>query len=153
MKNLIGQDAARRSHHFPVGELVDQGISGFIADQDKDFPELINTVVTLDRQACRDHATNRFSLERMEQIVRMTTQRELDLIVRLGYLLGAFVGAIALHTAIIGGVALSAWMAGHYDSFGAPDAGGAGIGIEAVQPHPLPRSGTKGRRLNDSVTA
>jgi uncharacterized membrane protein YheB (UPF0754 family) len=36
-----------------------------------------------------------FSLERIEEIVRRTTQRELDLIVRLGYALGAIVGALA----------------------------------------------------------
>ncbi|HXE57521.1 MAG TPA: DUF445 family protein [Gemmatimonadales bacterium] len=36
-----------------------------------------------------------FSTQRMEEIVRTVTQRELDLIVRLGYLLGAIVGAMA----------------------------------------------------------
>jgi uncharacterized membrane protein YheB (UPF0754 family) len=36
-----------------------------------------------------------FSLERIEDIIRKTTQRELDLIVRLGYVLGAVVGTVA----------------------------------------------------------
>ena len=36
-----------------------------------------------------------FSLERLEDLVRGVTQRELDLIVRLGYVLGAGVGALA----------------------------------------------------------
>jgi uncharacterized membrane protein YheB (UPF0754 family) len=36
-----------------------------------------------------------FSTQRMEEIVRTVTQRELDLIVRLGYLLGGLVGVIA----------------------------------------------------------
>lgn len=36
-----------------------------------------------------------FSTQRMEEIVRTVTQRELDLIVNLGYLLGAIVGALA----------------------------------------------------------
>ena len=36
-----------------------------------------------------------FSLRRLEDLVRGVTQRELDLIVRLGYVLGACVGAIA----------------------------------------------------------
>ena len=36
-----------------------------------------------------------FSTQRMEEIVRTVTQRELDLIVRLGYVLGAVVGAVA----------------------------------------------------------
>jgi uncharacterized membrane protein YheB (UPF0754 family) len=36
-----------------------------------------------------------FSTQRMEEIVRTVTQRELDLIVRLGYVLGGLVGLIA----------------------------------------------------------
>ena len=36
-----------------------------------------------------------FSTERMEEIVRGVTQRELDLIIRLGYVLGGFVGLVA----------------------------------------------------------
>jgi uncharacterized membrane protein YheB (UPF0754 family) len=42
-----------------------------------------------------------FSLERIEQIVRATTQRELDLIIRLGYVLGALVGAIAYSVSLV----------------------------------------------------
>jgi TonB family protein len=65
---------------------------------------------------------------------------------------GAFAGAIALHAGIIGGLALSAWMAGHTDSFGAPDAGGAAIGIEAVNTIPLPHSGPTNPLANDSAS-
>jgi uncharacterized membrane-anchored protein YjiN (DUF445 family) len=36
-----------------------------------------------------------FSTQRMEEIVRGVTQRELEMIVRIGYLLGAFVGLVA----------------------------------------------------------
>jgi len=36
-----------------------------------------------------------FSTRRMEEIIRNVTQKELDLIVRLGYLLGAIVGVVA----------------------------------------------------------
>jgi uncharacterized membrane protein YheB (UPF0754 family) len=36
-----------------------------------------------------------FSTERMEQIIRGVTQRELTLIVQLGYVLGAIVGVAA----------------------------------------------------------
>jgi uncharacterized membrane protein YheB (UPF0754 family) len=42
-----------------------------------------------------------FSLERIEQIVRATAQRELDVIVRLGYVLGAVVGATAYLVSIL----------------------------------------------------
>lgn len=37
-----------------------------------------------------------FSTQRMEEIVRNVTQKELDLIVRLGYVLGAIVGLVAV---------------------------------------------------------
>jgi len=36
-----------------------------------------------------------FSTQRMEEIIRHVTQRELTLIVQLGYVLGAFVGLVA----------------------------------------------------------
>lgn len=55
-------------------------------------PELVARV---DVQTMVEQKILSFSLERMEQIVRATTQRELDLIVRLGYVLGALVGAVA----------------------------------------------------------
>ena len=42
-----------------------------------------------------------FSLERIEQIVRATTQRELDVIVRLGWVLGAIVGLVAYGISVI----------------------------------------------------
>jgi uncharacterized membrane protein YheB (UPF0754 family) len=45
-----------------------------------------------------------FSTQRMEEIVRNVTQRELDLIVRLGYVLGGLVGVIAFGVSrLVGG--------------------------------------------------
>ena len=58
----------------------------------KQVPEIVGKV---DIQAIVEEKVSGFSLERIEQIVRATTQRELDVIVRLGYLLGAIVGAAA----------------------------------------------------------
>lgn len=52
-------------------------------------------VEKIDVQAMVEEKVLGFSLERIEQIVRSTTQRELDIIVRLGYVLGAMVGAAA----------------------------------------------------------
>lgn len=52
-------------------------------------------VARLDVAAMVEEKVLGFSLTRMEEIVRLTTQRELDLIVRLGYVLGAIVGAAA----------------------------------------------------------
>jgi uncharacterized membrane-anchored protein YjiN (DUF445 family) len=42
-----------------------------------------------------------FSTQRMEEIVRTVTQRELDLIVRLGYVLGGLVGVIAFLVSVL----------------------------------------------------
>lgn len=55
-------------------------------------PEIIGRV---DVQGMVEEKVQSFSLERIEQIVRQTSQRELDVIIRLGYLLGAVVGAAA----------------------------------------------------------
>ncbi|MCZ6915784.1 MAG: DUF445 family protein [Gemmatimonadetes bacterium] len=61
-------------------------------------PELVGRV---DIQAVVEEKVAGFSLERIEQIVRATTQRELDLIVRLGYVLGAVVGAVAYLVTVV----------------------------------------------------
>jgi uncharacterized membrane protein YheB (UPF0754 family) len=52
-------------------------------------------VERIDVQKMVEEKVLSFSLERIEEIVRRTTQRELDVIVRLGYVLGAFVGGAA----------------------------------------------------------
>jgi uncharacterized membrane protein YheB (UPF0754 family) len=58
-------------------------------------------VAHVDIQTMVEQKVLRFSLERIEQIVRNTTQRELDLIVRLGYVLGALVGALAYGISLV----------------------------------------------------
>lgn len=45
-----------------------------------------------------------FSVQRMEEIIRTVTQRELDLIVKLGYVLGGFVGAVAFSINVLIGL-------------------------------------------------
>jgi uncharacterized membrane protein YheB (UPF0754 family) len=55
-------------------------------------PEIVGQV---DVQTVVEQKVLGFSLTRIEEIVRATTQRELDLIIRLGYVLGAGVGAVA----------------------------------------------------------
>ncbi len=44
-----------------------------------------------------------FSIQRMEEIIRGVTQRELDLIVKLGYLLGGIVGLVAFGVNVLVG--------------------------------------------------
>jgi len=52
-------------------------------------------VSRLDIQTMVEQKVLGFSLNRIEEIVRQTTQRELDLIVRLGFVLGGLVGLAA----------------------------------------------------------
>ena len=63
---------------------------------------------------------------------------------------GAFVGAIALHVSIVAAVLISGWIAAHSDTFGAKDAGGAAVGIEAVNSIPLPHRGMQNPVANDT---
>jgi len=59
---------------------------------EQQVPEIVSRV---DVQSMVEEKVLGFSLERIEQIVRAASQRELDVIIRLGYLLGAGVGAMA----------------------------------------------------------
>ena len=57
--------------------------------------EIPRIVQQLNVQEMVEQKVRGFSTQRMEEIVRNVTQRELDLIVRLGYVLGALVGLVA----------------------------------------------------------
>lgn len=57
--------------------------------------EVPRVVQQLDVQEMVEQKVLGFSTERMEEIVRNVTQRELTLIVQLGYVLGAIVGTVA----------------------------------------------------------
>lgn len=62
---------------------------------------------------------------------------------------GAFLGALFLHVAILGG--LTAFTLIHErDHLGAPDAGGAAVGVEAVKSIPLPHRGPANPVANDT---
>ena len=56
---------------------------------------------TIDVQKMVEDKVLSFSLVRIEEIVRSTTQRELDIIVRLGWVLGAIVGLAAYGVSLI----------------------------------------------------
>ncbi|MDH4351313.1 MAG: DUF445 family protein, partial [Gemmatimonadota bacterium] len=58
-------------------------------------------VARLDIQTMVEQKVLGFSLDRIEEIVRLTTQRELDVIVRLGFLLGGFVGLAAFGVGLL----------------------------------------------------
>lgn len=61
-----------------------------------------------------------------------------------------FTGALAVHIAAIGGLALYTLALGHREQFGAKDAGGAAVGIEAVKSIPLPHSGPENPVAHDT---
>jgi uncharacterized membrane protein YheB (UPF0754 family) len=84
----------------PATALPDGSIDRIIAALSPILWEWIQTQVPevvgqVDIQAVVEEKVAGFSVERIEQIVRATTQRELSIIVRLGYVLGAIVGATA----------------------------------------------------------
>ncbi len=56
--------------------------------------QLPGWVATLDVQGMVERKVLGFSTQRMEELVRNVTQRELNLIVRLGYVLGAVIGMV-----------------------------------------------------------
>jgi TonB family protein len=61
-----------------------------------------------------------------------------------------FIGAVTVHLALAGIVILSAWLKGSVNPFGAKNAGGAAVGIEAVNSIPLPHHGDTNPLANDS---
>src|ERR1022692_474517 len=50
---------------------------------------------------------------------------------------GGFLGALALHAALLGSLGVSSWLAAHRGSFGSKDAGGMAVGIETADSIPL----------------
>ena len=62
----------------------------------------------------------------------------------------AFAGSLALHVTLIAATGIYGWMSTHRDSFGALNAGGGAIGIEAVSSIPIPRSGAQNPVANDT---
>lgn len=85
----------------PIGRperLLGEGTAARIADRlspalwswiERQVPVVVSR---LDIQTMVEQKVLGFSLDRIEEIVRLTTQRELDIIVRLGFVLGGLVG-------------------------------------------------------------
>lgn len=63
---------------------------------------------------------------------------------------GAFLGALAMHGALVLAFIYSSWFAAHRDAFGAPDAGGSSVAIEAVNSIPLPHHGPQNPLASDT---
>ena len=73
-----------------------------------------------------------------------------DILDQQDSLRGPFLGAVGLHVTVVTGVAIYGWMAAHTESFGAKDAGGGAIGIEAVESIPLQHRGMPNPLANDT---
>lgn len=86
-----------------LGEDAAQRFTGLIAPALWDWIEeqLPAVVARVDVETMVEQKVLGFSLARMEEIVRTATQRELDLIVRLGYVLGGLVGAVAYGVSLV----------------------------------------------------
>jgi TonB family protein len=63
---------------------------------------------------------------------------------------GAFLGALAMHGALALALIYSSWLAAHRDAFGAPDAGGSSVAIEAVNSIPIPHQGPQNPLASDT---
>lgn len=62
---------------------------------------------------------------------------------------GPFLAALALHAALIGGLTLSSYLSSH-TSFGALNAGGSAVGVQAVNSIPLVHHGMQNPLANDT---
>ena len=62
----------------------------------------------------------------------------------------AFGAALTLHVTLIVGMGIYGWVSSHHESFGAQDAGGGAIGIEAVKSIPLLHSGEQNPVAHDT---
>jgi len=62
----------------------------------------------------------------------------------------SFVAALTLHVTLVAGLGIYSWVSTHHESFGAQNAGGGAIGIEAVKSIPLLHSGAQNPVANDT---
>src|SRR5690349_19978468 len=63
---------------------------------------------------------------------------------------GAIIGALALHYALVGATAFYSRFNRHTELFGAKDAGGGAIGVEAVNTIPIIHTGAQNPLANDT---
>lgn len=65
---------------------------------------------------------------------------------------GAFTQSVVFHVALIGGLTLYTYLNGPADPFGAKDAGGAAVGVTAVDSIPLPSRGPQNPVAEDTTS-
>ncbi|MEE9179525.1 MAG: DUF445 family protein, partial [Vicinamibacteria bacterium] len=98
---LLEKPIGRPADRLPAGS-IDRIITALSSILWKWIQEQVPQLVAqVDIQTMVEEKVAGFSLERTEQIIRGTTERELQLIVRLGYVLGAVVGATAYVVSVL----------------------------------------------------
>jgi len=98
---LVDRRIGRPASLLPDGgvERISERLSPALWDwTQKQVPVVLETI---DVQKMVEEKVLSFSLVRIEEIVRTTTQRELDVIVRLGWVLGAIVGCTAFAISLV----------------------------------------------------
>ncbi len=101
LRALLDRPIGRPSDWLPAGQ-VDRITAELSPVLWEWIRQQIPVVVSrVDVQSMVEEKVLGFSLQRIEEIVRATSQRELDVIIRLGYVLGAIVGAAAYGVSLI----------------------------------------------------
>ena len=101
LRALLDRPIGRPADWLPEGQVdrFTQHLSPALWEWiQQQIPEVVSRV---DVQSMVEDKVLGFSLKRIEEIVRATSQRELDVIIRLGYVLGAIVGAIAYGVSLV----------------------------------------------------
>ena len=95
LRSLLDRPIGKPADRLPAGQ-VDRIVAALAPALwtwvEQQVPVIVSRV---DVQSMVEEKVLGFSLQRIEEIVRATSQRELDVIIRLGYVLGAGVGAVA----------------------------------------------------------
>jgi uncharacterized membrane protein YheB (UPF0754 family) len=101
MRSLLDRPIGKPAERLPEGQ-VDRLVAALAPALWTWIEQQVPVVVSrVDVQSMVEEKVLGFSLQRIEEIVRATSQRELDIIIRLGYVLGAGVGAAAYMVSLL----------------------------------------------------
>ncbi|MFO7894879.1 MAG: DUF445 family protein [Longimicrobiales bacterium] len=79
--SLVGEDAASR-----IREAIDEPLWGWLQEQVPDVAQRVDVAGRVEQKILE------YPMQKVEELVRSVTQRELQLIIYLGYVLGAIIG-------------------------------------------------------------
>jgi len=101
LRGLLDRPIGRPANWLPVGQVgrITGALSPVLWEWIRQ--QIPQVVARVDVQSMVEEKVLGFSLQRIEEIVRATSQRELDVIIRLGYVLGALVGAAAYGVSLV----------------------------------------------------